>query len=178
MKYAYMNPFNEKEKRKSIVPEENLKYLRKISSLPHLGYEEKRKKTVKFVPQQQARISGSIQNQSISNSENVEETLKRKGKFKYNKDDEKIKIENEYIPKDDINLIAEKILRSCNFYHKKNKNNDICLKRDNGKLMQTMGLTISEFLEKTQLTSQRLKLAEKEKIDYSNILPKYNSIYY
>jgi hypothetical protein len=44
--------------------------------------------------------------------------------------------------------------------------------------MQTMGLTVSEFLEKAQLTSQKLKEVEKEKVDYSNVQPKYNSIYY
>ena len=69
------------------------------------------------------------------------------------------------------------MLRNCNFYHRKNKNNDSFHKRDSGKLMQTMGMPISDFLEKTNLKTKSLNKAERHKIDYSQVQSKYNNIY-
>jgi hypothetical protein len=80
MKYAFMNPFSQKEKKVEVeVSEDNLKYLRKISSLPHLGFEDKKKKTVKFIDQPQGRKISTNQQFGSVNSSNKEEELKRKG---------------------------------------------------------------------------------------------------
>jgi len=80
MKYAFMNPFSQKEKKAEVeVSEDNLKYLRKISSLPHLGIKEKKKKTVKFIDQLQGKKTSTNQQSSLAISNNKEEELKRKG---------------------------------------------------------------------------------------------------
>ncbi len=80
MKYAFMNPFSQKEKKAEVeVSEDNLKYLRKISSLPHLGIEDKKKKTVKFIDQLQGKKTSTNQQSSLAISNNKEEELKRKG---------------------------------------------------------------------------------------------------
>lgn len=154
MKYAYINPYlNRENQADTFIPsDEQLKYLRKISSVPYLVIDEsKKKKNVKFIQQQQVRRNSFSQNTSATNFDMIEDTIRKKGKFLNKIDEEKIKVDGEILPKNEINLIANKVLRSCNFHHKKNKNNDTIHKKNGGKLMQTMGLPVSEFLEKTSL---------------------------
>jgi hypothetical protein len=66
-------------------------------------------------------------------------------------DEDKIKIDNEVYQRSDLDKIAKKVLTKCNFFHSKNKNNSNCLKSREGKLMQTNGLTVTEFTRKYKL---------------------------
>jgi len=50
-----------------------------------------------------------------------------------------------------VDLLSSHILKECNYYHKKNKNNLTSLKSKNGSTSITNGLTISEFKEKYHL---------------------------
>ena len=61
-------------------------------------------------------------------------------------DDEKVWIDNQAVPKYDVEFIAQKILKNCNYHHPK-KNNEI-LKKGNGKLMITSGMTVGQFIKK------------------------------
>lgn len=64
-------------------------------------------------------------------------------------DEDKIWIDNQAIPKANVDIIAKKILRNCNFSHdKKYKEN---LTRGNGKMMITSGLTVQEFSRKFKI---------------------------
>lgn len=60
-------------------------------------------------------------------------------------DKNKIVIDNEEYPKDKIDLIAKKILRKCNYLHSKNAKNNGSLKKGEGKLMITSGMTLNDF---------------------------------
>ena len=67
-------------------------------------------------------------------------------------DNEKVIIDNEALNiKNQINVIANKILRKCNVTHAKNKNNAKTLISGDGKLMFTNGLTRVEFEKKFHL---------------------------
>jgi hypothetical protein len=61
------------------------------------------------------------------------------------KDDEKIFIDSEAISKDDMDKIALRILHKCDYFHKKNKNNNTTHEAREGKTAITNGLTIKEF---------------------------------
>ena len=50
-----------------------------------------------------------------------------------------------------FNIIANKVLNLCNVYQKKNRYNDTNLKKGNGKMMFTQGLTLNQFGEKYHL---------------------------
>ena len=58
---------------------------------------------------------------------------------------------NEIIPLSQIDLIANRILKNCNYVHCKNANNNRSLKKGDGKLMITSGMTINDFMRKYQL---------------------------
>ena len=68
-------------------------------------------------------------------------------------EDDKIKIGNKEFNREDITSISKIILTKCHYFHKKNKNNNTSLMSGNGKLMQTNGLTINEFLNKYNVTT-------------------------
>ena len=65
----------------------------------------------------------------------------------FNKDD-KIWVNDEAISLGQMDLIALKILRNCNYFHKKNNNNNTSLKKGDGKLMITSGMSVNEFTKK------------------------------
>lgn len=65
----------------------------------------------------------------------------------FNKDD-KIWVNDEAISLGQMDLIALKILRNCNYFHKKNVNNNTSLKKGDGKLMFTSGMSVNEFTKK------------------------------
>ncbi len=67
-----------------------------------------------------------------------------------NKED-RIRVNNEIIPLSQIDLIANRILKNCNYVHCKNANNNRSLKKGDGKLMITSGMTINDFMRKYQL---------------------------
>jgi len=179
MKYAYINPYIKKDDLppNNTTNDDQLKYLKKISSVPYLVIEEvkkKKEKNVKFIANvAPATHRNSIlsQNNSLVNEASLfEDSLKKK-------DEEKIKVDNELIPKSEINLLANRILRRCNFYHIKNKNNDTIHHINGGKLMHTMGMPVSEFLEKNHLSKHDIEVAEREKKDYSVVQSKVKQIY-
>ena len=60
-------------------------------------------------------------------------------------------MDNIPIHKTQIDIIAQKILKNCNFVHKKNKNNQTNLKKGEGKVMITQGLSLNEFRMKFKL---------------------------
>jgi len=64
------------------------------------------------------------------------------------KDEERITIEDETYLKSDVDLISKAVLKRCNVFHQKSKNSSKVLKKGDGKLMFTNGMTISEFLQK------------------------------
>ena len=64
------------------------------------------------------------------------------------KDDERIVIGEKTFLKSNIDLISKAVLKRCNYSHSKNQNSLKSLKKGDGKLMFTNGLTISEFVEK------------------------------
>jgi len=53
--------------------------------------------------------------------------------------------------KSDFNLLAQKVLKKCNFVHEKNKNNRSALKKGEGKVMITSGMSLKEFTQKFSL---------------------------
>ena len=64
----------------------------------------------------------------------------------------KIKIGDKfYKPKDEFNLISEKVLQLCNFTHQKNHNNQTSLKMGEGKAAFTNGLSVKDFRQKYNL---------------------------
>jgi len=170
MKYAYINPYikNDEPELNNTNNDEQLKYLKRISSFPYLVVEEtKKKKNVKFISNVQPTVKrNSLSQQSTSLVDGFDDSKK--------KDEENIKVMNEFIPKYDINLIANRILRRCNFYHSNNKNNDTTHHINGGKLMNTMGMPVSEFLEKKHLSKHDIETAEKK--DYSGVQSKLKQI--
>lgn len=60
-------------------------------------------------------------------------------------------IDNEIIAKSQIELIAKKILKKCNYSHSKSPNNNTSLKKGEGKLMITSGMTVNNFFHKYNL---------------------------
>jgi hypothetical protein len=68
-----------------------------------------------------------------------------------NVEEDKILIDDEEFRKSDTEKIANKVLKVCNYYHKKNPNNNRNLKSGEGKLMITNGLTLNEFNKKFKL---------------------------
>ena len=68
-------------------------------------------------------------------------------------DENNVLIGNEILYKGtQFNLIANRVLNLCHVYKKKNKHNNGSLKKGNGKMMFTQGLTINEFEKKYDLT--------------------------
>lgn len=59
-------------------------------------------------------------------------------------------IDKELFDKSRVDLIANKILKTCNYFHQKGKNVDVVAKKK-GKTMITNGLTVDEFLKKHKL---------------------------
>ena len=69
--------------------------------------------------------------------------------FDKNVDEENIMVDNHvYNKKNQFELITNKILDKCNIYNHKSKFNNTILKKRNGKLMFTRGLSINQFEEK------------------------------
>ena len=77
-------------------------------------------------------------------------------KIVYNNNDKKklldensVLIGNEiYYKNSQFDIIANKVLNSCNVYRHKSKHNDTNLKKKNGKLMITKGMTVNQFEKK------------------------------
>ncbi len=61
---------------------------------------------------------------------------------------EKFKIGSNFVEKERIDLISKHVLKTCNYFHPKNKNNNNSIKRGEGKLMITNGMTLSNFNKK------------------------------
>ena len=68
-------------------------------------------------------------------------------------DENNVLIGNEiFFKANQFDLIANRVLNLCHVYKKKNKHNNGSLKKGNGKMMFTQGLTINEFEKKYDLT--------------------------
>lgn len=63
----------------------------------------------------------------------------------------KVIIDNEEIDRKKIDVIAQKILKKCNVSHSKSKYNNTCLKKGEGKMMITAGMTLNNFNTKYSL---------------------------
>ena len=69
--------------------------------------------------------------------------------FDKNVDEDNIMVDNHvYNKKNQFELITNKILDKCNIYNHKSKFNNTILKKRNGKLMFTRGLSVNQFEEK------------------------------
>jgi hypothetical protein len=72
-------------------------------------------------------------------------------------DDDRIIVGDVELNRNDIGGISKLVLANCNYFHKKNKNNNSTLKSRNGKLMHTNGLSVYEFINKYNLTTSSIK---------------------
>ena len=64
-------------------------------------------------------------------------------------DENSVLIDGKILFKDSqFDVIANKVLKICNVYKKKSRNNDNNLKKRNGKLMVTKGLSVEQFEKK------------------------------
>ena len=64
-------------------------------------------------------------------------------------DDNSVLIGNQLYHKGtQFDIIANKVLNICNVYHKKSRHNNTTVKKREGKLMVTRGLTVSQFEKK------------------------------
>ena len=61
---------------------------------------------------------------------------------------DKVSIDNEIFTANQIDSITKKMLKKCNFVRSKSTSNNTKLKKGNGKLMMTSGLTVKEFSQK------------------------------
>ena len=96
----------------------------------------------------------SPQDSSIKN-EDSEQTMKvHNVKNKKNLVDENnVLIGNEILYKaTQFDLIANRVLKLCNVYQKKNRHNNGSLKKGNGKMMFTQGLSVNQFEKKYDLS--------------------------
>ena len=125
--------------------EEKLAYLKNLSFSCNVNEEENtQKKKVKFAEnidkkkEQAAKKLHSL----ISKGDDVG--------LDFNKDD-KIWVNDEAVSLGQMELIALKVLRNCNYMHKKNANNNKCLRKGEGMLMMTSGLSVNEFKKKYNL---------------------------
>ena len=125
--------------------EEKLAYLKNLSFNYAVNEEESaQKKKVKFAEsidkkkEQAAKKLHSL----ISKGDDVG--------LDFNKDD-KIWVNDEAISLGQMELIALKVLKNCNYVHKKNVNNNKFLRKGDGMLMMTSGLSINEFTKKYNL---------------------------
>jgi hypothetical protein len=86
----------------------------------------------------------------MSVSEYYDETDNhKKGANNIKGDDyDKIMIDNEVISINKIDTITKKMLIKCGFLRQKSASNNTSLKKGNGKLMVTSGLTVKEFTKK------------------------------
>ena len=80
-------------------------------------------------------------------------SLKGKNSFEQMQDlgfgeHDKVLIDNEIFTVNQIDLITKKMLKKCNFIRSKSTSNNTRLKKGNGKLMMTSGLTVKEFSQK------------------------------
>ena len=67
-------------------------------------------------------------------------------------DDNNVLIGNQLLHKGtQFDIIAKKVLNMCNVYHNKSKHNNTKLKKRNGKLMMTNGLSVQQFEKKFNL---------------------------
>lgn len=71
------------------------------------------------------------------------------------KEEEKVVIDSEAINKNELNTIALKVLKKCNYFHKKSPNNSNSLKSGRGKTMITNGMSIVDFETKYRLKPEK-----------------------
>ena len=117
--------------------ESKLQYLRKLIYSSSDSLFGDRAKKVKFT-QMTTRTKHNDDNDSQSQAVDL------------NKED-LIWVNNEMIPLSQIDLIAKKVLKNCNYVREKSINNNGMRRKGDGKLMVTSGLTVSEFKKRYQL---------------------------
>jgi len=132
-----INPFIQKQSNK--ITNDKLSYLQTISSLPSLNQiieNDPKRKKVKFA------------NSALSTDHKNEMMEINPMKVEVRKDEEIILIDNQAYGKNQFDVISKLVLKKCNFTHEKNKNNTKSLKKGEGKLMITSGMTVHDFQEK------------------------------
>ena len=131
-----------------------LKKLKKMSeNLPNIKSKmpTNSRKTVKFLKFSNKEnkldklFSSSFFRNSILENDNIDDGFKKK-------DEERIIIDNKTLLKSEIDLISKAVLKRCNYFHSKHKNSEKQLKKGEGKLMITNGMSVSAFLKKMNLT--------------------------
>ena len=64
-------------------------------------------------------------------------------------DDDRIWVDNEAIPRSQLDILADRILKRCNYTHSKKISET--LKKGTGKLMITSGMKVDEFTKKFKI---------------------------
>lgn len=123
---------------------DKLEYLLKLSQ-GHLGEGQRNSAKAKV------KFNNSIETRRFRRSTTTNNKNKKDTEEPVNFDsakEERIWVNNEAIPISQIDLIASKMLKNCNYIHKKNPNSNTSLKKGDGKLMITSGMTLNEFVSK------------------------------
>lgn len=130
-------------------------FLKKISSLGNANeLINNKRKSVKFY------LDNNIANQQNSlraeeEKEKERDCEKSKNEYKYNLRNSvvegQIKIGQDVIDKERIDLLSKHILKNCNYFHSKNKNNNHTTKKREGNTMITNGMTVGGFYKRFNL---------------------------
>lgn len=158
----FYNPLESTKEKKVKLSPEDLLYLRNISKedIIHLPFESEQEKIQKKNKIRNEEILQRIRNKS-------EEILQKvKGAKNFKKQEEVdelydsinskagyefLKVGNEIFRKDDVKNITHKVLEHCGYTHHKYNANDTKLKKGEGKMMMTNGMSIRKFLAKYSL---------------------------
>jgi hypothetical protein len=134
------------------IDENALMKLKKMSAFStitsQMNPNSKQKKSVHFVKNKKivGRNFQEILTKNIPGLPTIKTDYNEEGHKK--KEDEKITIDDATYLKTDVDLISKAVLKRCNYTHDKSKNAMKILKKGEGKLMFTNGMTVSEFQQK------------------------------
>ena len=121
--------------------QKKLDYLKEIMNKKNIEKEENdfNKKNIKFDNE-----NNKFYIKNDDNEAELQETKNSHIKNKY-------EIDGKIYNISELQKITKLMLKKCNYVHNKSKHNNTCLKKGNGKLMSTSGLTINQFYKKYHL---------------------------
>ena len=129
------NPFLEKKK---IIYDKST-----LNTLSNLAFKEPEKNISKSESEEEKTIEKKDNENNYKNNEIDKKILV---------DEHNVLIDGELYYKDSqYDIIANKVLNSCKIYHKKSKYNNCFIKKKEGKLMITHGLSVKDFEKKYHL---------------------------
>ena len=123
-----------------------------IENINKIKYDKNKnpfKKNQKFEEKKIKLIEDIAFNKNKQGNNSSENYYDENKLFEKNVDEDNIMIDNEiFDKKNQFELITNKILHKCNIFNNKSKFNNTILKKRNGKLMFTRGLSINQFEQK------------------------------